>query len=424
MSEEPTNAAPAEPSAPAEPKIAALGTPEAGAPFEPGDVAEEPEKADLSDPETFRAFATPERDYEDSEDDEEEPSLTWDDIKRPEPVPIRREARLPEVKTEPKGPEITEALLAEIEAEAPPPRPKVIKNPAARARILEKEVHAKDTEISELKSKVNRILEAIEGKGTVPDLDKKKDSAEDEEDIPIGLRILKNQEEDRKRREVLEQELLAFKREKQMEKEMVAAENKLRTISTAIENEQKENPVFVDALNHVARAMYYRVHQLDEFGKTEEEKKQSFARLVLSKQLEWADKHLDPVQEMFNTALGFGFDHIASARHHGVVFEGMEEEMAPTPPKQAAAAVKQAVAAKPDPRAELALAKKRSEGTGTISGLTGKAPKRFSAKNMMGKSDEEFRYEAKRALATGELGKPGQKRVTYDDLMMQVAEER
>lgn len=404
MSEETTTAP--------EAKTAPLGSPETTPDFRPGDVAEEPVKADLSDPETFKRFSTSDRDFEEEvdEDDPGPDTGSWDDLR------TVREAK-PKVAApkseEPALVDVTEEMIAAIEAEAPPPPPKVIKNPAARARILEKEVHKKDERIEQLEAKLDRVLGALEGKKP-----ERADDSVREEDLSPAEKLLRQQDE-------LKAEILALRRERQIEKEMVAAEQKLRRVSASIEAEQKENPVFVDALNHVARVMYHRVQKMPEFGSTEDEKKQSFARLVFSKQLEWADKGLDPVQEMYDMALDFGFDHMESARRHGVVFEGMEAEMAPkAAPAKAAAAVAKAVQTKPDPRAELALSKKRNEGTGTISGLTGKAPKRFNARNLVGKSDEEFRYEVRRAVAAGEIGVGKNGRPGFDELMASVAVDR
>jgi hypothetical protein len=399
-----------------ETKTAPIGAPEVSETteptFEPGDTREAPERADMTDPDVARSFATPDRELEEDDDGEEREEPSWEsirEVKEPQPKakPVAKPAGVKEITEEFVENGVSDEEVAAVMAAAA--QRKVIKNPFARARIAEKERDLAQEREARLESKLDRLTAAFEGK------DKAGEKAGDpDEDLSPAEKILK--------------ELAEIKRERETEKKLAVAEGQLRSVSTIIYQRQQEDPVFVDAMNHIARVMARRVQKDDRFGKTEAEKKHNFAQVVLSEHLKIAEEGQDVVAWTYDKAEDFGFDIKAACRAHGVIFEGMDEkELFPEGlPKATGAPQSPAKGpARVDPRAEIAASRKRSEGTSTVSGLTGKPPKRFSAKNMMGKSDAEFRYEVKRAAAAGEISTdPKSGRVTYDDIMREVAEER
>ena len=120
--------------------------------FAPGDRQEEPEKADFSDPEVVKAFITPERDKVVKKNLDEVPD--WDAVKNAgalqedklEPESVEESTEKSDI-----GEEIPEEVTVdEVAAQAAKlvdeGRKKVIKNPFARNRIVEKEKSALEAE--------------------------------------------------------------------------------------------------------------------------------------------------------------------------------------------------------------------------------------------------------------------------------------
>lgn len=307
------------------------------------------------------------------------------------PAPQRRQRRAPE--PEPTGDDFSEfdQEVEEAVVAAQEKKPwKNIKNPQARARILEKERDRALDELAELKQMVQSIM---------PKADQEDGEAEIDPIADPAAAILKEIRE-------AKEEILRLKQEREQERQVARAQSAVQQVDKRLNDEIAADPVFKGAFDHVTRVVMNTHLDNPQFGRTEQERRLNIMASLLRKELEWYEQGKDPVEEVYRQAMKFGFDPDDFAQRAGVRYgpDGRPIK-AQQPATQKAATPVDKIRAS------------RRKDTGTIANVMGKPPKRFNAREWAKMDDATARYELRKLQASGDL--PG--KITLKDIIPQDA---
>lgn len=232
---------------------------------------------------------------------------------------------------------------------------KEIVKPWARARILEREKREKQSEINDLQGRVAKLTEALE---TVLARQQEAMQAkeEQEEEIdpaldPAGA-ILSEVKKLTKRLDTLENGT-------RIEKTVDATTRALNIVNQPLIQQAQEDPVFVGAVEHVAQIMEKTTSKKFP-NKTPAERFAIATDSINRTKLDWARDGLDPVQEMYDLAMTYGFNPEAFEASLG-------NEEAP--------AQKKVMAKKPDAKQQIQRAKEKASAVTSMGGVSGSAPR-------------------------------------------------
>ena len=189
-------------------------------------------------------------------------------------------------------------------AEAEDEGGKEIVKPWARARILEKERDRAEVRVNDLESRLTLLATAMEQLASSGIQAKDASAAPDDKKIdpdidPVGALL----QEVRSVRE----EVKSLKADRDTDKARSSVAAAVSSVDGRLQEQFKSDPVFVEALNHVAKVV----------GRTAEKKYPNATKSQLAQQVanqfaevkaSWAAEGRDPVTEMYDMAMTLGFD--------------------------------------------------------------------------------------------------------------------
>lgn len=311
---------------------------------------------------------------------------------RPKPVPqeaalAASEQVMPEGNGEGEDVVTPEAVAPQMEATDQGGKKKGIKNPFARARIVEKERNEAQAALRDLQIEIARLRAAQEAAQAKVDVAKEEGPGPDAGPVELLMAEVKS----------IKSAIEQSKQEAQAIIARAQAENALLAVDQRIASVMEEAPeVMSGAISHLARVVQAQYEERFP-DHTEQERFAMAQQAIQQKKLEWASNGLDPAEQMYRLATTYGY----------IPPESSDEEASAEAPKS-----KQVK--KLTPVEEIKVAKERQAATKSLGAIPGRSVGSVAAKSVA--TPSELRDAISRAQQSGALPRRAGKAPTFGEM--------